>query len=149
TREQDSAAGTLVTMEVHGRADAILDTDTTNTVGWYTTAYPVRLGVGVSGVDAEQAASDPAAARALFDSVAGHLSAIPNEGLDFGLLRYVDHVPELQDAVEPQIMFSYLGRLDLAGGTDQPWSLVAGDQVDVLPVDPEPDLPLRFALYLA
>ncbi|ETZ57341.1 non-ribosomal peptide synthetase [Mycobacterium avium] len=149
TREQDSAAGTLVTMEVHGRADAILDTDTTNTVGWFTTAYPVRLGVGVSGVDAEQAASDPAAARALFDSVAGHLSAIPNEGLDFGLLRYVDHVPELQDAVEPQIMFSYLGRLDLAGGTDQPWSLVAGDQVDVLPVDPEPDLPLRFALYLA
>ncbi|GAB4901154.1 hypothetical protein MAHJHV27_17220 [Mycobacterium avium subsp. hominissuis] len=61
----------------------------------------------------------------------------------------MDHVPELQDSVEPQIMFSYLGRLDLTGGTDQPWSLVAGDQVDALPVDPEPDLPLRFALYLA
>lgn len=149
TREQNFAAGTLVTMESHGRADAILGTDTTNTVGWFTTAYPVRLGVGASGVDAEQAESDPGAARALFGSVAGHLSAIPNEGLDYGLLRYVDHVPELQDAVEPQIMFSYLGRLDLAGGTDQPWSLVAGDQVDALPVDPEPDLPLRFALYLA
>ncbi len=75
-----------------------------------------------------------------------HLREIPNEGLDYGLLRYVDGVPELR--AEPQIQFSYLGRLDLSGISDQPWSLITGPRLDALPIDPEPDLPLRFALNL-
>jgi mycobactin peptide synthetase MbtF len=149
TREQDSTTGTLITMESHGRADATVDTDTTNTVGWFNAAYPVRLGAGTSAVDVAQAEDDPDAARMLFQSVADHLRAIPNDGLDYGLLRYVDHVTELQAAADPQITFSYLGRLDLTGATDQPWSLVGGDRLDALPVDPEPDLPLRFGLCLA
>jgi mycobactin peptide synthetase MbtF len=125
-----------------------LDTDTTNTVGWFTTAFPVRLGVGAAAVDIEQAERDPATARALLDSVAAHLAGIPNEGLDYGLLRYVDRVPGLQEAAEPQIQFSYLGRLDLTGATDQPWSLLTAPHIDALPIDPEPDLPLRFALNI-
>ncbi|HTQ22191.1 amino acid adenylation domain-containing protein, partial [Mycobacterium sp.] len=43
-RAQDPASGTLVALEGHGRADSLLDTDTTNTVGWFTTAFPIRLG---------------------------------------------------------------------------------------------------------
>jgi mycobactin peptide synthetase MbtF len=148
-RAQDPASGTLIALDGHGRADAILDTDTTSTVGWFTNAFPVRLGMGATTVDIERAAQDPTAARALLDSVASHLGAIPNEGLDYGLLRYVDRVPELQEAADPQIMFSYLGRLDLSGATDQPWSLLTGPLADALPVDPEPDLPLRFALYIS
>jgi mycobactin peptide synthetase MbtF len=148
-REQDPAAGNLVALEGHGRADAVLDTDTTNTVGWFTSAYPVRLGAGAAAVDIERAERDPAAARGLVESVVGHLAAIPNEGLDYGLLRYVDRAPELQYAAEPQIQFSYLGRLDLGGVTDQPWSLLTGPYIDALPDDPEPDLPLRFAVNLS
>jgi mycobactin peptide synthetase MbtF len=148
-RAQDPASGTLIALDGHGRADVILDTDTTNTVGWFTSAFPVRLGVGATTVDIERAEDDPTAARGLLDSVGSHLGAIPNEGLDYGLLRYVDRVPELQQAAEPQIMFSYLGRLDLSGATDQPWSLLIGPLADALPVDPEPDLPLRFALYIS
>jgi mycobactin peptide synthetase MbtF len=148
-RAQDPASGTLITLEGHGRADAVLDTDTTNTVGWFTTAFPVRLGVGAAAVDIERAEDNPAAARALLDSVTAHLGEIPNEGLDYGLLRYVDHVPELQQAAEPQIQFSYLGRLDLSGPTNQPWSLLTAPHVDALPIDPEPDLPLRFALHVS
>ena len=100
-------------------------------------------------VDIERAEGDPAAARALLDSVTAHLRAIPHEGLDYGLLRYVDHVPELQRGAEPQIQFGYLGRLDLTGATDQPWSLLAAPYIDALPIDPEPDLPLRFALNIS
>jgi mycobactin peptide synthetase MbtF len=147
--EHDPATGTLITMEGHGRADDILDTDTTNTVGWFNAAYPLRLGSGACSVDIAQAENEPVAGRSLFDSVAGHLKAIPNGGLDYGLLRYVERAAELQEAAEPQITFSYLGRLDLAGATDQPWSFVGGGEMDALPVDPEPDLPLRSALYLA
>jgi mycobactin peptide synthetase MbtF len=146
-RAQDPASGTLIALEGHGRADALLDTDTTNTVGWFTSAYPVRLGAGAAAVDVERAEQDPRAARALLDSVINHLRDMPNEGLDYGLLRYVDRIPEL--AAEPQIQFSYLGRLDLSGITDQPWSLITGPHLDALPIDPEPDLPLRFALNLS
>jgi mycobactin peptide synthetase MbtF len=148
-RAQDPAWGALIALEGHGRADAVLDTDTTNTVGWFTTAFPVRLGVGAAAVDIEQAEDNPASARSLLDSVTAHLGAIPNGGLDYGLLRYVDHIPELQLAAEPQIQFSYLGRLDLSGATDQPWSLVTAPHIDALPIDPEPDLPLRFALNIS
>jgi mycobactin peptide synthetase MbtF len=139
----------LVALEGHGRADAVLDTDTTNTVGWFTNAFPVRLGVGAAAVDVEQAEREPGASRGLVESVVSHLGAIPNDGLDYGLLRYVDRVPELQGAAEPQIQFSYLGRLDLGGVTDQPWSLLTGPYIDALPDDPEPDLPLRFALNIS
>ena len=149
TRQQDPASGTLVALEGHGRADAVLDTDTTNTVGWFTNAFPVRLGVGLAAVDVERAEREPEASRALVESVVSHLGAIPHDGLDYGLLRYVDRIPELQDAAEPQIQFSYLGRLDLGGVSDQPWSLLTGPYVDALPDDPEPDLPLRFALNIS
>ncbi len=67
--------------------------------------------------------------------------------MDYGLLRYVDGIPELR--ADPQIQFSYLGRLDLSGITDQPWSLITGPDLDALPIDPEPDLPLRFALNIS
>ncbi|MGB9227925.1 amino acid adenylation domain-containing protein, partial [Mycobacterium sp.] len=146
-RAQDPGSGTLIALEGQGRADAVLETDTTDTVGWFTTAFPVRLGVGAAAVDVEQAEQDPLAARALLESVITHIREIPYEGLDYGLLRYVDGIPELR--ADPQMQFSYLGRLDLSGITDQPWSLITGPDLDALPLDPEPDLPLRFALNIS
>ncbi|OBK21741.1 non-ribosomal peptide synthetase [Mycobacterium asiaticum] len=153
-RGQDPAAGTLVALEGHGRADATLDTDTTNTVGWFTSAFPARFGVGAAAVEIEQAERDPLRARALVDSVVAHLAEVPHDGLDYGLLHYVDRIPELQDAAEPQIQFSYLGRLDLGGPpeqqpTEQPWSLLPGAFIEALPNAPEPDLPLRFAMNIS
>jgi mycobactin peptide synthetase MbtF len=146
-RAQDPVSGTLIALEGHGRADGILNTDTTSTVGWFSSVFPVRLGVGPAAVDTTQAENDPAAARMLLDAVTAHLAAIPSDGLDYGLLRYMNSIPELRQADEPQIMFSYLGRLDLGGATDQPWSPLTGS--DALPVAPEPDLPLRFALFIS
>jgi mycobactin peptide synthetase MbtF len=148
-RGQDPDSGAFVALEGHGRADAVLDTDTTNTVGWFTAAFPVRLGMGAAAVDVKQAEADPGTVRSLLDSVTAHLGAIPNEGLDYGLLRYVDGVSELQEATEAQIMFNYMGRMDLSGATEQPWALLTGDPLDALPVATEPDLPLRFALYIS
>ncbi|MFE3618392.1 condensation domain-containing protein, partial [Streptomyces anulatus] len=39
----DPAAGALIAMEGHGRADTTLGTDTANTLGWFTSVFPVRL----------------------------------------------------------------------------------------------------------
>lgn len=146
-RAQDPSAGTLIALDGHGRADAVLEADTTGTVGWFTTAFPVRLGAGTHAVDIEAAQADPGAARTLLNSVASYLATIPYDGLDYGLLRHVNRVPELAQASEPQIMFSYMGRLDISGVTEQPWSLLSEFESEALPIDPEPDLPLRFALY--
>lgn len=142
-RDQDPTSGALIALEGHGRADAVLDTDTTNTLGWFTSVFPVRLG---AGLDLAHAEADPNAARALLDSVTAHLGAIPQQGLDYGLLRYVNRSPELLAAAEPQVEFNYLGRVDLSGSTDQPWSLLTGSPNEALPLAPEPDLPLRYAL---
>ncbi|MGF0315072.1 amino acid adenylation domain-containing protein [Nocardia fluminea] len=142
----DPAAGALIAMEGHGRADTTLGTDTANTLGWFTSVFPVRLGVGDSAVDIARAQADPAAARALLDSVATHLRDIPNQGLDYGLLRYVNRAAELRAAAEPQVEFNYLGRIDLSGNESDPWSLLVGEHDHALPLDPEPDLPLRYAI---
>ncbi|WP_280220979.1 non-ribosomal peptide synthetase [Nocardia neocaledoniensis] len=141
----DPAAGALIALEGHGRADAELGTDTANTLGWFTSVFPVRLGVGADAVDVAGAQADPAAARSLLDSVSTHLREIPNQGLDYGLLRYVDRVNELR-AAEPQVEFNYLGRIDLSGAEGDAWSLLVGPRNEALPLDPEPDLPLRYAL---
>ncbi|MFJ2665200.1 amino acid adenylation domain-containing protein [Nocardia fluminea] len=142
----DPAAGALIAMEGHGRADTTLGTDTANTLGWFTSVFPVRLGVGDDAVDIVRAQADPAAARTLLDSVATHLRDIPNQGLDYGLLRYVNRAAELRAAAEPQVEFNYLGRIDLSGNESDLWSLLVGEHDHALPLDPEPDLPLRYAI---
>ncbi|MGW2660370.1 amino acid adenylation domain-containing protein [Nocardia tengchongensis] len=144
-RAQDPAHGALIALEGHGRADDLLGTDTSNTLGWFTTVFPVRLGAGMT-VDIERAEQDPAAARALLEAVTEHLSAVPNGGLDYGLLRYTARVPELATARHPQVEFNYLGRVDLSGQAADSWSLLTGPLNEALPLDPEPDLPLRYAL---
>ncbi|WP_433592790.1 amino acid adenylation domain-containing protein [Nocardia sp. CA-145437] len=144
-RAQDPAHGALIALEGHGRADDLLDTDTSNTLGWFTTVFPVRLGAGAT-VDIERAEQDPAAARALLDAVTAQLAAIPNGGSDYGLLRYTTGVPELATARHPQVEFNYLGRVDLSGQAADSWSLLTGPLNESLPLDPEPDLPLRYAL---
>ncbi|WP_433661679.1 amino acid adenylation domain-containing protein [Nocardia sp. CA-128927] len=144
-RNQNAEAGALIALEGHGRADGVLGTDTANTLGWFTSVFPVRLGVGEESVEVAQAEADPSAARALLNSVVAQIGSIPVDGLDYGLLRYVDRTPELQ-AAEPQVEFNYLGRVDLSGTANQPWSLITDAHRDALPLDPEPDLPLRYAL---
>ncbi|GAB4583139.1 amino acid adenylation domain-containing protein [Nocardia sp. IFM 10818] len=144
-RDQDPSTGALIALEGHGRADDLLHTDTSNTLGWFTSVFPVRLGAG-DAVDIDRAEADPNTARALLNSVTAQLSAIPNQGLDYGLLRYVNHTPELVAAPHPQIEFNYLGRVDLSGQQPDSWSLRTGPLNDALPLDPEPDLPLRYAL---
>ncbi len=148
-RAQDQSSGAVIALDSHGRADTLLDADTSNTVGWFTSAFPVRLGGGSAAVDIERLEAAPEVGRTLLDSVTAHLDAVPFGGLDYGLLRYVNRIPELQAATEPQVLFNYLGRLDLGVVTDEPWTLIGGHEIDELPVDPEPDLPLRFALNMS
>ena len=93
----------LVLLEGHGREGDAADIDLSRTVGWFTSAYPVRL----SGHDQPWAAAIPA--------VSGHLRAVPNRGVGFGVLRHLhadEAVRASLAAVQPGIAFNYLGQLD-------------------------------------
>ncbi|GLF99156.1 non-ribosomal peptide synthetase [Streptomyces yaizuensis] len=102
---------TLIRLEGHGREEeAVPGADLSRTVGWFTSVYPVRLdltGIPLDGTDAP--------ARAL-KAVKEQLLAVPDRGLGYGLLRYLnpDTGAELAAAPSGQISFNYLGRFSAA-----------------------------------
>ncbi|MFG1794459.1 amino acid adenylation domain-containing protein [Nocardia sp. NPDC049149] len=147
-RGDDPTGGAYLAMEAHGREDGLLgaDIDTTRTVGWFTSVFPARFGSGPNPVDVAAAQEDPSKAKALLDAIAAHLAEIPGNGIDFGVLRYLDRAPELVGAQEPQVLFDYVGRLDLANRHES-WAPVADiELLTSLPIVPEPDFPLRYAM---
>jgi amino acid adenylation domain-containing protein/non-ribosomal peptide synthase protein (TIGR01720 family) len=82
----------LVDMESHGRPD---DVDTSRTVGWFTSLAPIRLD---PGDDESQA----------IKRVKEQRRALPDNGIGYGLLRYLLGREEL--ATSPRLGFNYLGR---------------------------------------
>jgi len=108
----------LIDLEGHGREEVFNDIDLSRTVGWFTSLYPVRLDIG--GLDLAQAlAGGPALGRA-FKSIKEQLRQVPDNGLGYGLLRYLNGETggELAQYPQPQIGFNYLGRFAAPGTGD-------------------------------
>ena len=83
-----------VTLEGHGREVIDESLDVSNTVGWFTSMYPVRL-------KAQQTIS------ATIIHTKEMLSAIPNKGIGYGAL----HQQQTFAMTLPKISFNYLGQL--------------------------------------
>ncbi|GAA1938248.1 hypothetical protein GCM10009837_75660 [Streptomyces durmitorensis] len=140
---------TLVRLEGHGREeDVVPGADLSRTIGWFTSMYPAR--VDVAGVDlADVLAGGPAAGEAI-KLVKEQLRGVPDKGVGYGLLRYLnpETAPRLAEYPAPQIGFNYLGRIS---GADVPEHLRADGwgpaswSADLLPL-PDPDLPALSAL---
>ncbi|RFU83862.1 non-ribosomal peptide synthetase, partial [Streptomyces triticagri] len=105
-------SGTLIELEGHGREQLADDLDLSRTVGWFTSAFPVRLDVGDLDWD-ELWAGGPALGAAL-KAVKEQLRQLPDKGVGFGLLRYLNpHAARvLSRHPRPQIGFNYMGRFD-------------------------------------
>jgi mycobactin peptide synthetase MbtF len=126
----------LLALETHGRADSLVDTsggrtvDTGDTVGLLSSIYPVRV-----------ASADPR-------EVGEQLAAIPGDGLDYGLLRYLraDTAKHLAPLTPPQLLLNYLGAAHAGGGT----KLLALERELLAGVSPqpEPDLAVRHELTI-
>ncbi|WP_163892268.1 non-ribosomal peptide synthetase [Mycolicibacterium hippocampi] len=153
-RGQPAHHGALIALEGHGREDAVVSgpagsVDTSATVGWFTSVFPVRLGAGEAAIDVAAAERNPAAARTLLRAVTDQLAAVPNRGMDYGLLRYPPNGGPDGDLARlpgPQVEFNYIGRYDLsADQTATEWSLVTDSSLNgLMPISPEPELPLRY-----
>lgn len=117
----------LVDLEGHGREPSDSTMDLSRSVGWFTSLFPVRLGARTSSVS--DAVKD----------IKERLQALPQKGLGYGLLRYMnaDCAPALAALPGAQIAFNYLGRVSAEGSSD--WQPAA----EFLPrASSDPDLPL-------
>ncbi|ANF97987.1 non-ribosomal peptide synthetase [Paenibacillus bovis] len=91
----------LINLEGHGREMILPDMDITRTVGWFTTQYPVRLEIPVH--------SD---ISPLIRQVKETLRSVPEKGIGYGLLKYLNSTGLTADAAEPEVSFNYLGQFD-------------------------------------
>ncbi|PWB35747.1 non-ribosomal peptide synthetase [Pseudomonas sp. SDI] len=114
----------LVQLEGHGRETLFDEIDLTRSLGWFTSAYPLRL----SPVNVEEAAGQAASIKTIKEQ----LRAVPHKGLGYGVLRYLAGTPTREAmAALPQarITFNYLGQFDQQFSSDalfQPLDAPAG-----------------------
>ncbi|MEU4414034.1 amino acid adenylation domain-containing protein [Nocardia salmonicida] len=103
--------GALLTLEGHGRSESLLPgADVARTVGWFTSVYPVAL--DLTEIDLGDAFAGGHAAGSAIKATKEQLRSVPDRGVGFGLLRYLDDetAAALADAPTPQLSFNYLGR---------------------------------------
>jgi non-ribosomal peptide synthase protein (TIGR01720 family) len=134
--------GVLIALEGHGREEQA-GIDLSGTVGWLTSLYPVRLDPGL--MDEEQVwAGGPALGTAV-KRIKEQLRALPDNGLGYGLLRYLNEetAVQLRGFAEPQIGFNYLGRF-FGGGGGGAWSIAA--EAAALGGGGDPQMPVRHVL---
>lgn len=100
----------LVTLEGYGRQEILDNIDITRTIGWFTTHYPVVLNM-----------NKPNDIQYQIEHVRESMRRIPNEGIGYGILRYLanrDAIKDIEFKINPEIIFNYLGQLDEDISTD-------------------------------
>lgn len=139
----------LVDVEGHGREEIIQGLDLSSTVGWFTSLFPVRLDPGVGADQAR--AGGPALGTAL-KRVKEQLRALPQHGVGYGSLRYLNPQtgPLLAGLPHPQIGFNYLGRFPTSATNPAPgtaeWAIAP--ETGVLGGGADPGMPLAHGLDL-
>ncbi len=121
----------LLAIETHGRADTVTaDADTSDTVGLLSAVYPLRV-----------PSADPRDVETAID-------AIPGDGIDYGLLRYLrpDTAERLRAHPEPQLLLNYLGRMHFGGGGDG--LRLDRDLLADVSALPEPGVAVRYELTI-
>ena len=122
-------ASTLIQLEGHGRETLFDDIDLTRSVGWFTSAYPLRLTPQATQGDSIKAIKE-------------QLRGVPHKGLGYGVLRYLaDDACRQSMAALPSapITFNYLGQFDQSFGADALFHPL--DESAGLAHDPDAPLP--------
>ncbi|WP_141665880.1 non-ribosomal peptide synthetase [Streptomyces prasinus] len=137
-------ASSLVDIEGHGREEIVPGMDLSRTVGWFTSIRPTRVDPGP--VSWEAVLTGHRAVGDAVKRVKEQLRAQPDNGLGYGMLRYLNAATaeQLCQLPRPQVSFNYLGRSGAIDDTD--WA--------PLPVDTklldgaDPDVPVTHVIAL-
>ncbi len=103
-REWTQKKDVIIGLEGHGREYIRKEIDVSQTVGWFTTIYPVLLSLP----------SDSNLENGIL-SIKAQLSNIPRNGIGYGLLRYMHPSEEIREKMAQanfDILFNYLGQSD-------------------------------------
>jgi non-ribosomal peptide synthase protein (TIGR01720 family) len=88
-------------LEGHGREDIAEGIDTSRTVGWFTNLYPVLLTVKPGNQEDD-----------IIKTVKEQLRQVPDRGIGYGVLKYINKEETLQGKEPWDIVFNYLGQTD-------------------------------------
>ncbi|MFE5705856.1 amino acid adenylation domain-containing protein [Rhodococcus koreensis] len=140
---------TLIRLEGHGREQQVVPgADLSRTVGWFTTVFPVR--VELRGIDLDDALAGGRGLGSALKRVKEHFRAVPDMGIGYGLLRYLnpDTAGSLPDPEPGQISFNYLGQVPdpAVGDTEAGWT--PADGFGDLRYVPDPDMPASAAVEI-
>ncbi len=91
----------IIGLEGHGRDDIGEGIDTNRTVGWFTSLYPVLL-----ETEANNRPDD------WIKSVKEQMRKIPDMGLGYGVLKYLNKEESMQGKEPWDVIFNYLGQFD-------------------------------------
>jgi non-ribosomal peptide synthase protein (TIGR01720 family) len=119
-----------VGVEGHGREEIGEAAELSRTVGWFTTMYPVLL-----EIRSDKGIGD------VLKGVKEQLRQIPDKGVGYGVLKYINKAAALAGPSPWDIVFNYLGQIDnivhrsewLHGATES-----AGDRSSELYIPNEP-----------
>lgn len=89
-----------ITLESHGRAALLDGVDISRTVGWFTALFPLRFALSGNALPT------------LIREVKETLRAVPDRGVGYGVLRWLQRDAALVNAPASEIGFNYLGRFD-------------------------------------
>ena len=106
-----------VDLEGHGREDIGDELDLSRTVGWFTALFPVQLEL------------PQAPLGEVLKAVKEQLRRIPNRGLGYGLLRYLQEgstaAEQLRALPRAEVVFNYLGQFDQSLSDSSLWGLAS------------------------
>ncbi|XXN66357.1 amino acid adenylation domain-containing protein (plasmid) [Enterobacter ludwigii] len=142
-RHLNGSARQRVTLESHGRAELHEQQDLARTVGWLTAEFPVLLSLP----------DNPhAPLNDCVRAVKAALRAVPDRGIGYGQLRWLDAhrgvtLAKLAAQQAPQVLFNYLGRFSQRSGNWSP-QRTAQQFRDTFAVVQDEALPLQHALEL-
>lgn len=91
----------IVGLEGHGREDIGERSDLSRTVGWLANIYPVLL-----------TTTHDSHAGDLLKGVKEQLRHVPDKGIGYGVLKYINKIAQLQGIIPWDIVFNFLGQLD-------------------------------------
>lgn len=148
-RGTDPGTALLIDIEGHGREEFADDVDLSGTVGWLTSLYPLRVDPGPAGWTPDIDSANPALGRAL-RAVTAQVEALPQHGLGYGMLRYLnaETASALAGHDAPQISFNYLGRQGTTGGGTEEGAWGLAPEEEVLPVGTDPRMPMTHLIDL-
>jgi len=121
-RDWTGCTSLLVDMEGHGREEIIVGFDSSRTVGWFTTIFPVALNLPANASSTE-----------ILRRVKERVRGIPHRGLGYGVLRYLSDdgtKRQVESLPHGQLLFNYLGQSDRTWSS--PWLSVARESIGLL-----------------